>query len=323
MIDIGKISLAVAEFLAPLRKANWKWILLCFSTAATFWFFNALNKVYTTRIDYPVQLVFDRDSLAAVIDPPEEIPINVTGGGWQLLKRTVSFNITPVTIEPENPVQTKFFTASNLLPFFSNQLTDLNINYIATDTIFFDIEQYVDRRLCVKLDSAGIQLRKNYYITSEVSVIPDSVTFHGPTSLIHQLPDVFIVRLPDKNIEKSYDEELSLDLFSSSLIKKVPEVIHVQFNVQEMVEQSEVFPIEKVNFPYDSTVEMQENQVQASFKIQWNFRNKLKKEDFLFIADLNNVQNSDSTIAVEVMNAPEYVRDIVIRNNRLKVTYAK
>ena len=139
MIDISKISLTIVDALAPLRKANWKVILLCFSTAATFWFFNALNKVYTTRIDYPLNIVFNKDSLVAVKDPPEEIPVNVTGGGWQLLKRTISINTKPVVVQLENPVQTHFFTANNLLPIFSDQLTDLNINYIATDTIFFKI----------------------------------------------------------------------------------------------------------------------------------------------------------------------------------------
>ena len=161
----------------------------------------------------------------AVKDPPEEIPVNVTAGGWQLLKRTISMNTEPVRIEPENPVQTQFLTAINLLPIFSDQLSDLNINYIATDTIFFKIEPYSDKRLRIKLDSSSIQLKENFYIMSELEVEPDSVNFHGPVSLINQLPDVFLVALSDRNISSSYDEELSLDLFSPSLIKKDPEAI--------------------------------------------------------------------------------------------------
>jgi len=323
LFDVDKISLAVAEFSALLRRANWKIIILCFSTAATFWFFNALNKEYTTQIDYPVKLVFDRDSLVALRDPPDEIPINVTGGGWQLLKSTISVDVEPVILKPDNPVQTQFLTANNLLPIFSNQLKDLNINYIAIDTIVFKIDPFKDRNLRIKLDSTSIQLRENFHITSVVFLEPDSVNFRGPASLINQLPEVFMVSLSDKNIDNGYDEELSLDLFSPSLIKKNPEVIHISFEVEEFVEQTETLNVEMVNFPYDSSVCILNSSIEATFNIQRSQRNNMKKEDFLIIADLNDVHAADSSITIEVMDLPNYIKDIVFHKNRVKVIYAE
>ncbi len=323
MVDVRKIVFALENFLRPLKGVNWKVVLLCFSTAATFWFFNALNKVYTTRINYPVKLVFDRDSLVALKDAPDEIPINVTGGGWQLLKRTISVNVEPVILKPENPVQTTFFTASNLLPIFSEQITELNINYIAIDTIEFKIDPYADKRLRIKLDSSSIQLKDEFYITSELMVEPDSVNFRGPISQINKLPDVFLVSLSDKNINNRYDEELSLDLFSPSQIKKNPEVIRIRFDVEEFVEQSTFLDIEQVNFPYDSTAYIQTSTVEAFYKVQKSFRNKTKKENFLIIADLNNIHATDSTITIEEMDVPKHIKDITFKENRVKVIYAQ
>ena len=322
MFDVGKIIHSIVEFLAPIRRANWKVIILCFSTAATFWFFNALNKIYTTRVNYPVELVFNRDSLVALKDPPDEIPINVTGGGWQLLKRTISINTEPVIITPDNPVHTQFFTANNLLPLFSNQLSDLNINYIATDTIFFKIEQYAERKLKIGLDSNSVQLRDNHFITSDILVEPDSVIFRGPSSLINQLPEIFLVALSEKNINSGYDEELSLDLFSPSLIKKNPEVIHIQFDVEEYIDKTAMLNVELVNFPYDSSIYIENRKVDVKYKVQRNQRNEL--EDFLVIADLNFIHTADSTITIELMDLPGYVRDFRFEStNRVKVIYAK
>lgn len=323
MFDVGKISHVIIEFLAPLKKANWKVILLCFSTAATFWFFNALNKIYTTRVDYPVEIVFNRDSLVALKDPPDEISINVTGGGWQLLKRTISVNIEPVIIKPENPTRTQFLTSINLLPIFSDQLNDLNINYIITDTIFFKIEPYVERQLSIKLDSSSVQLREGFHVTSEILVDPDTVNFRGPVSLVNQLPEVFLVALSEKGINKSYDEELSLDLFSPSLIKKMPEVIHIQFDVEEFVDQSSRLNVELVNFPYDSSIYIENTIVNASYMIQKSHSDKLKLDDFLIIADLNNMHFADSTVTIEIMDLPNYVKDFSFPGNKVKVIYAQ
>ncbi len=323
MFDIRKISLALAQYLAPLRRANWKVILLCVTTAATFWFFRALNKIYTTRISYPVELIYNRDSLIALKDPPEEIPINVTGGGWQLLKKTISVDVEPVLIKPDNPVQTHFFTAANLLPIFSSQLKDLNINYIATDTIYFKIEPFKKRKLCIKLDSSNIHLKENFFITSNLFLEPDSVTFRGPVSLVDKLPEIFKVALSDKNIDSRYDEELSLDLFSSSMIKKTPEVIHIKFDVEEYIDQTAKLNIEQVNFPYDSTAFILNSTVDATFKLQRSFRNKLKPDDFLLFADLNNMHAADSTITIEVMDQPDYIMDLSLKETRVKVFHAK
>lgn len=323
MIDVGKIYLTIVEFLAPLRRANWKVIVLCFSTAGTFWFFNALNKVYTTKINYPVSIVYNHDSLTAVKDPPEEIPINVTGGGWQLLKRTISVNTEPVMIKPENPVNTQYLTSSNLLPIFAGQLTDLNVNYIAVDTIFFNIEPFADRRLPIDLDSLGIHLKENYYITTPVMLKPDSINFHGPVSLVDQLPELFVISLSDKDISKNFDEDLSLDIFSPSLIKKDPEVIHVKFGVEQFVNVATDLDIQLVNFPYDSSVFIDHSILHGDFKIQKSKRGAFKNQDILLIADLNNIRATDSTIVIEIMDIPEYIKDFTLDEDRVKVVYAK
>lgn len=257
-----------------------------------------------------------------VKEPPREIPINVTGGGWQLFKRTIALKSDPVTIRPENPAQTQFFTSSNLLPLFSSQLNDLNVNYIATDTIFFKIEPFKSRKLAISLDSASIGLRENFHITTPLFLEPDSVIFYGPASMVDQLPDVFVVSLSNAKINGNYDEELSLDMFSNSLIKKIPEVIHVRFQVEEFIEQSATVDIEMVNFPYDSLIFLTQNQVEISYKIQKSFRNKVSKNDFFIIADLNNVQSGDTAISLEVMDSPDYVKDVVIGQNRITVANA-
>jgi hypothetical protein len=57
--------------------------------------------------------------------------------------------------------------------------------------------------------------------------------------------------------------------------------------------------------------------------VQKSFRNKIDKGDFLVIADLNNIQAADSSITLEVMDLPEYIRDVVFFDTRVKTVYEK
>ena len=88
------------------------------------------------------------------------------------------------------------------------------------------------------------------------------------------------------------------------------------------MEQAAELNIELVNFPYDSTVFLQDTTLTANFKVQRSFRDDFNLSDILVIADLNNMHSADSTITLEVMDQPRFVRDVTLNFNRIKVQYA-
>ncbi len=109
---------------------NWKVVLLSIIGATTFWFFNALNKDYDARISYPIEFQFDRDSVVIMQPLPTTLSIDVSSGGWNLLRKTFWFNVTPIQIVLENPTEIGFYTRNSLMPIVSDQLDELKINYL-------------------------------------------------------------------------------------------------------------------------------------------------------------------------------------------------
>jgi len=134
------------------NKKNWKAVVLCIFTATVFWFFNALNKDYTTTISFPLAFDFDRDRFIAVKPLPQDVRINVTGIGWNLLRRSSRLKVPPLIIPLERPVDVKKIVGSTLPVFFANQLADFQINFVITDTLRLAIEPKGVRKVVLSLN---------------------------------------------------------------------------------------------------------------------------------------------------------------------------
>jgi hypothetical protein len=162
-------------------------------------------------------------------------------------------------------------------------------------------------------------------------VEPDSILFSGPVSMVEQLPDIFNLTLSETSIQRNYDRELSMDLFSSSMIRKTPEVIRVRFEVEEFIFREGIARIELVNFPYDSSVYPAVSEVGVNYMIRKDHMDRDAPLDFLVIADLNNANAGDSTIVLEVIKSTTletsedltYIRDLHLDQKKVELIYAQ
>lgn len=120
MKKIKEIFSWIGSLFSSSKKESWRVILLCLLAGTTFWLLNALNKNYNTKINYPIRFLLDNaDSVVIVKELPEKVEIDVSGGGWNLLRKTYWFNINPITIPLNNPTQINYILGSSLEPIIS------------------------------------------------------------------------------------------------------------------------------------------------------------------------------------------------------------
>ena len=320
MDSVNKIWRWLKSIVRPSNK-DLKIVILCIIGATIIWFLSALNKNYTTVIKCPIELSYERDSTIEVITPPRNVQVNVSGVGWDLLKQSLSFRRDPLLISVESPIETKRIAGYTIQPLISQHLSSLNLNFVVTDTIYFDIQRLRKKKLFVYVDSTKVSLRDFHQIISPLNVSPDSVTITGHESLITTLSDTLSVRLPQDEIDNNYSEKIYIDNFDLSLVSFSPSEIDISFNVSEYVDHSTDFEIQLVNFPMDSSAFIEPGIVQSTFFIQEEMQNEFPKSEFVIIADYNNVNPQDSTLTIEVIKYPNYVQDIKLDTTLFKVRY--
>ena len=299
---------------------NWKVVVLSLVGATTFWFFNALNKSYDANITYPIEFVFNRDSVVVMKPLPENIRMNVSSGGWNLLRKTYWFNLPPIEIELSNPTSVQYMDRGLLFPIVVNQMTELRVNYIVNDSLFIDIEEKRTKKVHLKIDSAKISLEPLHRITSRISILPDSVELTGPKSFIDTIGNNYFISLDERSIDDPIDLNTSV-ASGNQLISSRPAEVRVSFNVERFYKESIMVPISYAGFPADSSKYPEIPVITVNYLISRSLRKEYYPSDFIVAADLSMMDMTDSTVTAMLIYAPPEVTDPSLDPSRIKIIY--
>lgn len=287
--------------------------------AATFWFFNAMNKSYDTRVDYPLSYTFAQDSVV-VIDPlARQIKIDVTSGGWNLIRKTLRINATPINIPLDNPTEIKFLTRSSLIPMISDQLDGLRLIYVVTDTLFFNIEKKLTKKLPVYIDSVSIPLSQSYRMVSAISCNVDTATVSGPKSIMDQMPSHVQLDFSNISIDGNFDDELGY--FVEEHVEVSPPEATVKFQVAKYLAREITIPIELLDFPEDSSAVIENSDITLYYTIKEDDEDEVSESDFSVTVDYSMRNIKDSTVSPILMYAHEKAIDIVLAVDRIKLSF--
>ena len=180
------------------NKRNWKAVVLCLFAATVFWFFNALNKNYSTNINFPLEFDYDREQYTTVKALPTSVRMNVSGLGWDLFRKSSGLKVPPLIIPLEKPTEVNKIVGGTLPALFSTQLEGLQINFVLSDTLHVHIDEKVRRKFNLEIDSVWRYLNPDYAVVSKIKLVPDTVWVEGPKKIINALPNVISLTLQPK-----------------------------------------------------------------------------------------------------------------------------
>lgn len=305
--------------LYPNKLNQWKVVLIAFATATTFWFFNSLNKEYTTSLNHPIEFIFPNDSLIAVKKLPSQIELDVTSGGWTLLRKSIRYKLPPITIRLKNPVGVRFISWMEVLPQIREQLPEVVVNRVLQDTLNVRIEPLAKKRVKLQVDSLSILLKENHRLISPIYLATNEVVLTGPKSFIDTLKSVYSISITEENIDEYFDELVNVTLPRGGLVKANPSAVNVSFDVDRFDRLQIELPVEPINFPSDSSRYLRDDLVTIYFTVQRSLQTEYVKKNFRVIADLKTINRRDTVIVPQLKLHPEEIMDISISPTTLSI----
>ncbi len=252
------------------NRTNWKAVTFCFLTALVFWFFNALNKDYSTNLRFGVNFQFDQDRYIPVDPLPEAVFMNVSGNGWDLLRKSLGMNKPEMNIPLDRPTEVKKIVGSTLPALIAGQLGNLQINHVVTDTLYLSVDPLEKKKVKVSVDPSAFTFSDGFGRLSPIVVLPDSILLEGPKRLLDNHPDSILLEINEDDISSDFREEIEVSVPNTALIKRNPEVVEVIFEVVEWVEISTKIKLEIQNTPINIRTSLVKDSVQCRIRLPKN-----------------------------------------------------
>lgn len=306
------------------RLSNLKVVVLCIAAATTFWILNALNKDnYSTIVDYPIAWEFNREDFVAVSPLPESVQIQISGNGWDLLRKYFKLNEPPFILNLVEPANKNFILTADLKRPLGEFITPTLLVGMLEDSIPYQIDRIETRKVKPILDSTSYSLAKNTAMEGSIGFLPEWISITGPTSLLDLYANGYPVYLGTEEIQGDFNSKVNLtvDKNLTELIRVKEESIQVNFKVIKFLEGNKRIKVKKINFPKAVSLENEELTPMITYLVDERKVSELKDMEFEGILDFNKRNREDSTISFFVRPAPKYIKDIKIDPVLVKLKY--
>ncbi len=301
------------------NKKNWKAVVLCIFAATVFWFFNALNKTYTANINFPISFDYNAASYISTKPLPKHVRINVTGIGWNLLRKSSGVKVPSLVIPLERPSEVRKIVGSTLPALFSNQLDGIEINLVLTDTLYLDVQPKARRWLKVTVDSVEKFIRNGYGVVSQVKIIPDSIFVEGPLSMIVKLTEPTPLLLNRTNIDENFRQDVEVNLPNSYLMRRNPPSVAVAFDVERLIEKIDSIKLELKNVPENVKHFMHRSYIRCVFSVPESVEPQFISDSVRAVLNLKGFRKGQMKIVPDLLGLPPYSHILEIDTVRVKL----
>lgn len=228
--------LSVVDYCLLTYPMNIRTLVLCFLAAFVIWLLNSLNKSgYSAKINYPLTIKYN-DSLYISTKPlPKQLNVSMSSTGWDLLKYNLFSNATPLVYEIDNPLKINRLDNASLLESLTNLLQRPKLNYILADTTTLHFERRQKKTVKLKVDSLGIDLQKNFVVSSLINISPSEIVLDGPESVLREYEKVIYLKVPTKHLATNFDDKINIVLPPNTFVKSNVEKALVSFEVAELL----------------------------------------------------------------------------------------
>ncbi len=290
--------------------------LTCLAISAVLWFLNAMNKDYTTHIQYPVRFIKAPKNQFLANDLPEEFTLKVNAHGFTLLRHKLHLSFTPIVlninnITRDNPTsgnQVHTIYTSTLLNRISQQISnEIKISDIQPASFIIILDSLKTKNVPIAAD-IDLEFKPHYSLTSPISIQPGMATIKGPGAIIKNIDTIFTENKVFKDVGQQIKKELELVEPAKTTIS--PKNIMVTIPVSEFTEKVINPHVYVAGKPDSVKVKLFPSTLKVSFMIGLDKFSEVTGNNFRFTVPYAHILEGKPSVPVTLEKVPPYILDL-------------
>lgn len=290
--------------------------LICLGIASVIWLVNELGKTFDAEIDIPVKYSNIPKDRVLLNNPPSTISVRLNARGFSLLKNSVRVLASPISIDVESCAKDDNYNRSESMVLNVNKFAsyivkqmgnNTSVMSIYPETITLQLDEIIMRKKPVEANF-DLSFIPQFDLYSPISFKPDSVDVCGPKTRIDTLKSIkteyqkFRKLSNTKNGKVNLIEPEGLELQTKKAKYTVPVSIYSEYTAQ--------IPVSARNVPEGLSLLTFPGSVKISCQVAVPNYNSITPSSFLVSVDYLQTQNDKQTLSVEVLHAPQFIRNL-------------
>ncbi|MBL4707328.1 MAG: hypothetical protein JKY48_02680 [Flavobacteriales bacterium] len=293
----------------------------CLMISTFFWFLSSLSKSYTTNLTIPLEYTSYNKSFILTEDPVQNITIQVSGNGFELLGEQMRLNRNSIRVDLSKAGQLSTYRSGIATSILENEIynsldKDLRLERILLDSIHFKTDRRVERMLSVipKLD---LSFESSFNLIGEVLIKPKLIKVSGAKERMDTLKYLITQEIKREDISDSlkiiYD--FSKDETLNGLTIE-PSKIEILIPVEKFTEK--VFDVPISTDGSDVSIRTFPNKVKAVFLVPLSNYEQLTESVIEAKVKINGNLRDKKTLQVKLIGTPSFARLLRIEPEKVE-----
>jgi len=299
--------------------------LICVVIATGFWFLNALSKTYTVDIIAPVSYVNLPNNKTLSSKLPEQFELKIESHGFTILRNKLillfiplEFNVNDMTNNRmlESRRNSYAFPAKQFLSELSYQMSnDIKVLSMNPDTLFFRFDKMGQKSVKVK-PVVIVNLKKQYQISGNINIVPDSVIVNGPQSTLDTLQFVATETQLYNAVSEPVQKKVNIKPLKGLFFEH--QSVELNVPVEEYTEATQSVPVVLVNQPSNVAVKLFPAKVKVTFQVGLSRFTETHPEDFKLTVSYTDIQKGRQRLKITAEATPAFIYDLKITPEELE-----
>ena len=306
------------------KNANLRVFLTILLVVATISTMIKLNRNFSFTVKVP--LTFQNLSEDYILKSSSTKFVKVTGkaSGYDYFKYrffSQAFPIDLSNLPKEGSKSYYVFTAES--DALKGSLSGSEITEFEPDTVFFMLDRNFDKRVPV-ISQFNITYAPGYGSFQGLEIKPDSVTIRGPQTEVDTITKVYTSTENFDEVRGSKQGEVFLQLAKKTAnVKLIPEKVTYDLHVDKFTEGSVSVPLQLINVPANVTAKVFPKRINVIFNVNFTNYERVKSSDFKVVVDFDEVDSLSTSLTPQVVETPDFVRDVRISENTVQYLLVK